>query len=158
MVSKEELEERFDYREGKLFYKKTVGAKKRGLEAGCKHHSGYREIIVNGVCYRLHRLIWLYHHGVWPKDQLDHINGVRDDNRIENLREDTRTQNKWNTKSRKNSSSSFKGVHKVGNRWRARCCIKGKYTSLGCFETEIEAAKAYSNFVKPLHGEYYRDS
>ena len=158
MVSVEELKERFEYRKGKLFYKKTVGARKKGLEAGYEHHSGYRQIIVNGICYRLHRLIWFYHYEVWPKDQLDHIDGDNTNNRIENLREATRSQNNWNTKSRSGSSSRFKGVHRFRNRWRARCCINGKYTSLGCFETEEEAAKAYASFVKPLHGEFYRDT
>ena len=55
--------------------------------AGSVHSTGYVRIGVDGGKYTAHCLAWLYTHGVWPSDQIDHINGNRSDNRIANLRE-----------------------------------------------------------------------
>lgn len=60
-----------------------------GKEAGGYDEKGYRRICVNGTKVRAHRLAWLYMTGEWPEDQLDHINGLKDDNRFVNLREAT---------------------------------------------------------------------
>ena len=67
---------------------------KYGKEVGYLDKStGYRYVEINGISYYSHRLIWFMHYGTWPKGQIDHINGIKDDNRIENLREATASEN-----------------------------------------------------------------
>ena len=78
-----------------------VNFKKRkclGREAGCKDKStGRHRITINQILYLRARLAWFYVHGGWPKDQIDHKNRIKDDDRIENLRKATQEQNNWNT-------------------------------------------------------------
>ena len=64
----------------------TASCVKVGAEAGCVKNDGYRAIGMGGKSYKAHRLAWLYVHGEWPKEQIDHINHIRTDNRMENLR------------------------------------------------------------------------
>ena len=111
--------------------------------------------ILKGKRCKEHRLIWLYHHGVWPKDQIDHINGVKDDNRIENLRECTHQQNQFNRKSY-GKTSPYKGVHwcKRDKRWVAQYKYKSKQYYVGYYETEEEAAEAYRKATEHLHKDY----
>jgi hypothetical protein len=73
------------------------GAAKAGTRAGCPTPFYYRVIRIGGRSRREHSLAWLYVHGHWPADELDHINRVRDDNRIANLREVTHAENMQNT-------------------------------------------------------------
>jgi len=75
-----------------------------------KPKKGYVEIGISGRIYLAHRLAWLYIYGTWPKEQVDHINGIRNDNRIKNLRLATTSQNQWNKKMQKNNTSGIKGV------------------------------------------------
>ena len=83
---------------------------------------GYRLIRVDGIKYGAHRLAWLYVHGSFPENEIDHINGIRDDNRIVNLRAVDRQTNARNMKKRKNNTSGVTGVdwHKCKNKWRAQ--------------------------------------
>lgn len=127
-------------------YRNVVGAK-AGDEAGgvCKTH-GYRFIKVNGRKYRSHRLAWLLHYGEWPEHQIDHINGDRADNRIENLRSVTNQQNGQAAHTpRKNVSSKYRGVYwyKSKRKWRAQIETDGKRKHIGYFDSELEAARAY---------------
>ena len=110
--------------------------------------------------YLEHRLIWLYHYGEWPKEYIDHINGIRDDNRIENLREGTDQQNSFNRKSREGSTSKYKGVSwdKQNKKWRAQYSYKGKVYYLGRYECEEEAAKAYDEATKPIHQHFHKEN
>ena len=84
-MTKEELHELFEYRDGNLYWKiNRVTKKCIGKKAGSKCKNGYEHIQINYKYIYSHRAIFLYHHGYLPKI-LDHINGIRDDNRIENL-------------------------------------------------------------------------
>ena len=114
--------------------------------AGTKHKSGYVKIFIDGKNYQAHRLVWLYMTGFWPKKDIDHINNKRDDNRFENLREATRSQNQMNAK-RIDKESGFVGVkkNKATNNWVA--AYKG--TKVEC-SSPIEAAKEYNRLVKVL--------
>jgi len=121
-----------------------------GERAGHNHHKGYRRIDVCGKSYAEHRLAWFYYYGVWPADQIDHINRVRDDNRISNLREASNGENRANAKSA--SKHGVKGVafHSwlKERPWEARIQLKkdGRRTckSLGCFPTKEEAHARYT--------------
>ncbi|CAM3445664.1 HNH endonuclease [Klebsiella variicola] len=101
---------------------------------------------------RMHRMILRAPDGM----DVDHINGNRRDNRKCNLRLATRTQNHWNQRKRSRCSSEFKGVcwHNQNKRWRARINVYGKEIALGCFSSEIEAAKAYNEAAKKYFGDF----
>ena len=97
------------------------------------------------------------HHVILPlKDglQVDHINGNRLDNRKENLRLVTKSQNMMNRGVQKNSTSGYKGVNEHQGKWRAYILENGKQKHLGVFEDKKEAARAYNKMAKLLHGEY----
>ena len=100
-MNKELLIELFDYSDGNFYWKKTVNTKiKIGQKAGCLKNDGYIQIRVEKKPYQAHRLIYLYHHGFLPDYplELDHINRNRADNRIENLRIVTKSENQLNRK------------------------------------------------------------
>ena len=127
------LQEIFEYKDGDLIRKNKV--------AGCLHKSGYRQIKVNNVIYPAHRLIWIFHNGSIDENmQIDHINGIKDDNRIENLRLVTAQQNSWN-RSRLNS----KGYtwNKDLNKWQASIWVNGKMNYLGLYANEQDARNVY---------------
>src|SRR5687768_770720 len=116
MLTAEKLRELMDYNPdtGVFLYRKRRGRRSAGLEAG-SIVKGYR-LISLGKQYSAHRLAWLYVYGEWPAGDLDHINCVRDDNRIANLREATDSQNNANRTLAPKNSSGFKGVC-----WNKRC-------------------------------------
>lgn len=104
--------------------------------AGCEHHTGYIYIRLGGSIYPAHRLAWLYMTGKWPENQIDHINGIKNDNRFCNLREATMSNNMMNRGIFKNNTSGFKGVSYKGKKWRARCTVNKKQYNLGIFSTK----------------------
>lgn len=118
---------------------------KVGDVAGYVNSHGYRIIRVLSKMYPAHRLAWLYMFGEFPKKEIDHIDGVKDNNKIKNLRECDKFQNQCNTLARKGSSVKSKGVDFMKNRgkYRARIRVRGKDLHLGLFETELEANDAY---------------
>ena len=97
MITQKRLRELFNYdaKTGSLTHKRNVSQVKIGDEVGCIHSSGYRICSVDDKKYRVHRLIWVLVNGYAP-DFIDHINGVRSDNRIENLRNVTVKENMRN--------------------------------------------------------------
>lgn len=117
---------------------------------------GYIRIGINGKHYKTHRLAWLYVYGKLPSEAIDHINGVRDDNRIVNLREATHAENMRNFPARKKSFSGVKGVywHKATNKWTATCTTDGKRCHLGYFTNITEAEMAVRNIREKHHGEF----
>jgi len=93
-------------------------------------------------------------HGRWPRKGLDHINGRRDDNRAENLREATQSENMANVPRAKNNKSGAKGVswHAMGRKWQVHIRKSRKTYCLGLFNTLEEAAAAYQEAAQRLHG------
>jgi len=117
---------------------------KAGDIAGSYQQHGYLNIKIDGRTYRSHRLAWLYVHGRWPAEQIDHVNGVRDDNRIANLREATVGQNHQNRAVQKNSTSRHPGVgwHSRAKRWRVHIKVGGKQIYIGHFREFSDAVEA----------------
>jgi HNH endonuclease len=127
-----------------------------GAIAGHIGSQGYRQITVRGKTYMAHRLVWLVETGAMPKGELDHINGVRDDNRIVNLRSATKSQNIANSKVRKDNSSGFKGVQWDNEAclWRARISVNGRRIHLGRFNSLERAHVAYCRAAQRHFGEF----
>lgn len=117
---------------------------KIGDVAGCLRPDGYIKIKIFGKSYLAHRLAWFFVHGVWPEEEIDHINRVRNDNRIENLRSILKRQQQQNMKLTTKNTSGFVGVSQRKNgKWRAHITIMNKFIALGVFDTPEQASKAY---------------
>jgi hypothetical protein len=129
-----------------------------GKVAGSLDGDGYIEITIFRRCYRAHRLAWLYMTGGWPDFQIDHRNLKREDNRWENLREATGSQNQFNTRRQSNNKSGYKGVffEKVRNKYRADIRSNGVSYTIGRFSSAEEAALAYRRQAEKLNGEFAR--
>ena len=137
----------FDYKDGWLYWKNPKSDKmKSGDKAGCV--TNYTRISFKGKKYLAHRLVFLWHYGYLPIT-VNHINGDKNDNRIENLREATYSQNLMN-KGKHKGSRPYKGVRKQNQKWSAT--LTRVY--LGSFETAAEAALAYNAAAMKKYGKF----
>ena len=119
----------------------------------------YPRIKIRGKSYVAHRLIWrMMTDGLMP-EEIDHINGVRTDNRWVNLRAATRGENMRNFRMRSNNTSGFKGVcwHKKARSWVAQIQVNKKCMHIGCFQTPELAHEAYWIEALKYHGEFAND-
>jgi hypothetical protein len=143
-----------------IFIRKTSQRSDRiGLVAGCFHRSsGYWVINIDKISCVAHRLAWFYVHEVWPKDQIDHINLNKIDNRISNLREATNSENKMNMPIKSKNFSGIKGVTFVKryNYYVSRIKKNGKIKYLGSFKNKEDAAAAYAKAAQEHFGEFAR--
>lgn len=150
--------EYFDHKDGHLYWKKVMHPNKQylvGQKVGSIHKTGYRHVTWMGKIHKVHRLIFLLEHGYLPKE-IDHINGDRQDNRIENLREVTRSENQFNKAMCSNNTSGFRGVswHNHSKAWVVRVCTKGKSKIVGYFK-DLELAGLVADEARNLyHGKY----
>ena len=155
MISQDQIKQFFDYKDGGLYWKIYKGPRAQiGDRAGCLMKKKYRIIRFNDILYYEHRLIWFFHHAYLP-EEIDHINRVKTDNRIENLRDVSHSQNMMNQKI-KNHTSKYKGVHwhKCAKKWRSRIRMNGERFYLGVFNSEDKAAEVYNRKAIELFGEY----
>jgi hypothetical protein len=131
-------------------------ARYAGERAGSVTNMGYIRLSINNKEYMAHRIIWLHQMGGMLKSEIDHINGIKADNRFCNLRLATRQQNEWNRPGHKNVSSKHKGVFWVARdkRWRAEITHNGRFQYLGQYECEELANLVYSEHADKLFGEY----
>ena len=111
--------------------------------------SGYAYINMLGFSFNAHRVAWYYVHGFTP-DMLDHINGVKADNRLSNLRIVTARQNSQNQEQHRNGKLIGTTWHKRDKKWIARLVLNNKKVCLGYFDTELEAHAAYVKAVEKL--------
>lgn len=138
----------YDKNTGDFFWKISRGNQytKPGMKAGFKDTYGHLGIEINGKRYLSHRLAWLYVFGHWPKNQIDHINRIRDDNKLSNLRDVEILENLQNKGNYKNNTSGYKGVviNKSG-KFIAQITNNGKSKYIGSYKTPQEASAAYQD-------------
>lgn len=155
LVERLRVEFDFDPETG-IFVRRKLrrGSEKAGAKVGCKNSQGYLVFHFNGALHYAHRLAWAYVNGALPEHSIDHINGIRTDNRIANLRDVTTTQNNQNERSaRRSSRSGLLGAHWSGanRKWVSQITANGKVKTLGQFDTASEAHIAYVNAKRELH-------
>ena len=145
MITQEELKKLFNYDpETGVLYRSIDsgmgGRFKKGSPVGSKSH-GYLTTRVNNKLLRVHRIIWKLLYNEEP-EQIDHINGIRDDNRLCNLRPATNQLNSMNKAMRYDNTSGINGIRFQDNAWRADIRVNGKARYLGRYKTKEEAIKA----------------
>lgn len=157
VVTQEQLKNLFDYEDGKLIRKNTGKCVEVKLTSGKR----YSRIFIKDKPYTLHRMIFLWHHGYLPKT-IDHIDGDRLNNRIQNLREVTQQQNCLNRKHKSTSRSPYKNVFlqsqpKNSNwkqNWIVSLTVNGKRKYIGSFE-DLELADLVAMEARDkYHGKY----
>jgi hypothetical protein len=150
----------YDPETGHIWWTKRGLARQFDKPVGTLTKDGY-------ICLRLisdsvsrqcanHRVAWFLYYGVWPKDQIDHINNIRTDNRVVNLREASQKENNGNMKKRRNCSSNYKGIYwdNSCNKWICTITIDYSRKYLGSYHNEEEAALAYNKAALEYFGEY----
>ena len=141
---------RYEPETGKLYWLYYEGVPKRWLtryankEAFTANNKSYKVGEVARVTFKAHRVAWALYYGEWPKDQIDHINGIRYDNRIVNLRVATNQENMKNARRFSTNTSGVCGVSRLKKkeRWQAYISTSGKRKNLGHFNTLEDAVKA----------------
>jgi len=144
----------FYYIDGGLVWATNKGRAKIG-DRPHKNSNGYKVFKIDGIPYLEHRLIWAWHDKPFSP-LLDHINGNILDNRIENLRAATHSQNMRNSQKPVNNTSGIKGVYwqKDKKMWRVQIWNDGKQQYLGRFHDIDEAKNVASTFRKINHAEF----
>ena len=148
-----------EYDDGKLIWRHdtSIRTKCAGKVAGNIRKDGYCALRLKGKAYLAHRVIFLMHHGYWPKS-VDHIDGNPRNNRIENLRECTVSQNMCNRKIQKNNTHGAKNIfwHARDKRWVVRVTMNGKTITAGSSKDKEVALAIAHRARNVLHGEFSR--
>lgn len=148
----------YDPDTGEFTWKESRSHLAAGSNAGRKNRDGYSQIQIDGRKYSAHRLAWLLVHGRWPANQIDHRNGVRDDNRLANLREALPSENQHNCRISARNTSGIKGVswNKQAGKWGAHIRVSRRQIFLGHFDNVELAGAAYTEASQKYHGEFGR--
>lgn len=160
MITQELIAQCFEYRDGLLYWKGVTHPNKTrwvNKPAGSIHKTGYRHITWMGKVHKAHRLIFMLHHGYLPPE-VDHINGDRQDNRIENLRAANRSENQCNRGALANNTSGYPGVswHKKSKAWCVRVMKNGK-TVIQQYFKDLELAGLVATEARSkYHGAYVK--
>jgi len=145
MLTQEKLEEILSYNPETGLFTRLVGGRgpnnRVGDISGAIGNHGYIAVTINRKRYLAHRLAWFITYGSWPKNEIDHLNHVRVDNRLANLRETTRQENMRNASLSKASTSGVTGVYwnKRDEIWNPAIMVNGKTIHLGAFTDKFEA-------------------
>lgn len=162
MLSLDELKAHIHYNPDTGVFTRLVKTSNRsliGAASGGYGAHGYYRVSLLGKRYYAHRLAWFYVHGEWP-EEIDHVNGVRDDNRLSNLRLASRRENCVNAPAKLSNTSGFKNVsfNAERNQWMARGRHLGKRKNLGLFDTPEEAYQAWKRFAASSDGDFFNPS
>jgi hypothetical protein len=143
-----ELNQRFELKNGSLHWKTNRQSSLIGTRAGADHIKGYRQVNYGGKLYLEHQLVWAMYYGYFPQ-QLDHLDGNKQNNDIKNLRECTNSENQKNTKTRTTSKSGVKNVHWVSRdkKWTVQMYVDGVKRSFGNYY-DIDYAKFVATFIR----------
>jgi hypothetical protein len=152
-LTQEYVKELFDYVDGALYWKQSRARVAKGDKAGSKKANFYIYIQINKKFYLAHRLIFLWHHGYLPKF-IDHKDVNPSNNKIENLREATQSQNLINRKKFSSNKTGFKGVRIRKNRFVTSLGKDNKQIHIGTFKTAEEAHEAYKKAAIAHFGEF----
>jgi hypothetical protein len=145
----------FDYQDGNLI-RKIGRVNEIGQVAGCLHKGkGYIHVKIKAKCFKAHRLIFLYHHGYLP-ECVDHIDGDKTNNKIENLRAATKEENCRNQKIRSTNKSGYKGVKWVEHckKWQVEVCKNYKQLRFGMYEDLELAGLVAIEATELIHGRF----
>jgi len=161
MVNKELLQDIFSYDNGNLYWK-TIKSKKvkAGQKVGYVGSKGYVSAQLGRITYSLHRLIWIFHNGnIEDNYTIDHIDRNILNNKIENLRLATYSQNRQNSGKRPNNTSGYKNVYWVAKsrKWRVKCIVQGSSKNGGSYVLIDDAVKAAILLRKKFHQEFAQD-
>lgn len=170
LPNQELLKECFEYFDGMLFWKvrplnhfpnahrmNRTNSEFAGTRAGGFHHTGYEYVKVCGQSIATHRIVWSMFNGAIPeRHEIDHIDGTRSNNRIENLRLCVYSGNASNQTMRKDNSTGYRGVcyEPSSGKFMANIQSNKKQKKIGRYKTAIEAALAYDAYARKLHGEF----
>lgn len=145
----------YDSSSGDFYWRKNLkGHARAGELAGSANHAGYKRIRLDGSDVMLHRVAWAMTYGSWPALHIDHINGVRSDNRLVNLRQADHSLNMQNRRDAAACNpTGLLGVQEVekSHKFRSKITIGGKQHYLGTFNTADEAHRAYLEAKRILH-------
>lgn len=139
MISQEYLKLAFDYNK----YTGILTRLSNGHKIQSTNSEGYIQVYIKGKAYPAHRVIWLYLYGEWPKNQIDHINGIRNDNRVENLRDVVQSKNMQNSKHHRSGGLLGTSWNKRDKKWISTLIFNRQRYYLGYYNTGLEAHNAY---------------
>lgn len=158
-LTQEEANALFEYRDGDLFWKPRIMSRGRpsvltGRKVGSLSGNGYLTMVYDKRKYYLHQLVFLMYHGYIPSN-IDHIDGVGTNNKIENLRSASVYENMCNTKIKNTNTSGFKGVHfnKQKRKWQAKIWVRGKQIARA-FENKDLAIEFMELLRETAHGQF----
>lgn len=154
-MTQDQVKELFEYRDGELYRLISVSRVKVGDKTGTLDSKGYKVTKINNQIYKNHRIIFLMFHGYLPKF-IDHIDGNPSNNRIENLREATRSENAYNRKTLAINKFGVKNVYwgKLGKNWRVMVQVKGIRKYFGAYK-DLELAELIATMAREkYHGEF----